>query len=177
MLVLSKRYGLNPKEIKSSWSGAIGLGQFIPSSYNAYGVDYDYDGYVDLLNSRMDGIASVANFLKVHGWNSNQPAAAQVALSEQYSNLNDEQIDELEFPFKINNFRTKVSPDVLNEAGFSVSINQDDDLTPLLFFEEGATKLFIGFDNFRVITKYNRSSKYALSVHQLAVAISEKFYE
>ena len=76
LLVLSKRYGLNPKEIKSSWSGAIGLGQFIPSSYNAYGVDYDYDGYVDLLNSRMDGIASVANFLKVHGWKSNQPAAA-----------------------------------------------------------------------------------------------------
>ena len=177
LLVLSKRYGLNPKEIKSSWSGAIGLGQFIPSSYNAYGVDYDYDGYVDLLNSRMDGIASVANFLKVHGWNSNQPAAAQVALSEQYSNLNDEQIDELEFPFKINNFRTKVSPDTLNEAGFSVTTNQDDDLTPLLFFEEGATKLFIGFDNFRVITKYNRSSKYALSVHQLAVAIPEKFYE
>ena len=98
-------------------------------------------------------------------------------MSEQYSNLNDEQIDELEFPFKINNFRTKVSPDTLNEAGFSVTTNQDDDLTPLLFFEEGATKLFIGFDNFRVITKYNRSSKYALSVHQLAVAISEKFYE
>ena len=69
----------------------------------------------------MDGIASVANFLKVHGWNSNQPAAAQVALNEQYSNLNDEQIDELEFPFKINNFRTKVSPDALNEAGFSVT--------------------------------------------------------
>jgi len=177
LLVLSKRYGLNPKEIKSSWSGAIGLGQFIPSSYNAYGVDYDYDGYVDLLNSRMDGIASVANFLKVHGWKSNQPAAAQVELSQEYSNLDDEQINKLQFPFEINNFRTKVSPDVLNEVGFNVSTNQNNDLTPLLFFEEGTTKLFIGFDNFRVITKYNRSSKYALSVHQLAVAISEKFYE
>ena len=125
----------------------------------------------------MDGIASVANFLKVHGWKSNQPAAAQVELSQEYSNLDDEQIDKLQFPFEINNFRTKVSPNALNEVGFNVSTNQNDDLTPLLFFEEGTTKLFIGFDNFRVITKYNRSSKYALSVHQLAVAISEKFYE
>ena len=98
-------------------------------------------------------------------------------LSGRMIELSTEQIDELEFPFKINNFRTKVSLDALNEAGFSVTTNQDDDLTPLLFFEEGTTKLFIGFDNFRVITKYNRSSKYALAVHQLAEEIEKKYYE
>ena len=63
LFILSKRYNLNPKKIKSSWSGAIGLGQFIPSSYNAYGVDYDLNGFVDLLGSMEDGIASVANYL------------------------------------------------------------------------------------------------------------------
>ena len=51
--------------MRSSWSGAMGLGQFIPSSYNSYGVDYNYDGVVDLMDSREDGIASVANYLKV----------------------------------------------------------------------------------------------------------------
>ena len=51
LFILSKRYNLDPKKIKSSWSGAIGLGQFIPSSYNAYGVDYDLNGFVDLLGS------------------------------------------------------------------------------------------------------------------------------
>ena len=50
LFILSKRYNLDPKKIKSSWSGAIGLGQFIPSSYNAYGVDYDLNGFVDLFN-------------------------------------------------------------------------------------------------------------------------------
>ena len=54
--------------MKSSWAGALGLGQFIPSSYLAYGVDYDMDGKVDMTNSINDGIASVANYLKVHGW-------------------------------------------------------------------------------------------------------------
>ncbi len=177
LLVLSKRYNLNPKEMTSSWSGAIGLGQFIPSSYNAYGVDYDYDGYVDLMNSEMDGIASVANYLKIHGWKSNQPAVEEVSFGNNFSDLDDAEIDKLELPFKVNNFRTKISLKELNDAGFLVSLNESDELTPLLFYEEGYTKLFIGFDNFRVITKYNRSSKYALAVHQLAVAISEKFYE
>ena len=50
LFILSKKYNLDPKTIKSSWSGALGLGQFIPSSYNAYGVDYDNDGNVDMYN-------------------------------------------------------------------------------------------------------------------------------
>jgi len=177
LFILSKRYNLDPKKIKSSWSGAIGLGQFIPSSYNAYGVDYDLNGFVDLLGSREDGIASVANYLKANGWVSNEDAALQINFSGNFNNLDEDQINKLNLPFKLNNFRTKISFKELKEAGFNFEGEYSSKISPILVKQKDLTKLYLGFDNFRVITKYNRSSKYALAVHQLAMEISGKFYE
>ena len=177
LFILSKRYNLNPKKIKSSWSGAIGLGQFIPSSYNAYGVDYDLNGIVDLLGSREDGIASVANYLQANGWVKGRSAAIQIDFSGDFIDLNEDQINELDLPFELNNFRTKIYVEKLKEAGFNFEEEYSSLVTPILVKQKDLTKLYLGFDNFRVITKYNRSSKYALAVHQLALEISNKFYE
>ena len=175
LFILSKKYNLDPKAIKSSWSGALGLGQFIPSSYNYYGVDYDSDGMVDMYNSRKDGIASVANYLKENGWKKGSKAVSEVSVGEKYEKLQDDAIAELELPFDLNNFRTKVSTTELLNEGFKFKDKFNEKITPLLVYEQGKTKLYLGFDNFRVITKYNRSSKYALAVHQLAFEISKRF--
>ena len=177
LFILSKRYNLDPKKIKSSWSGAIGLGQFIPSSYNAYGVDYDLNGFVDLLGSREDGIASVANYLRANGWIPGKEAAIQINFSGSFKDLNEDQINKLDLPFKLNNFRTKIYSSDLREAGFKFDEEYLSMISPILVRQKDSTKLYLGFDNFRVITKYNRSSKYALAVHQLALEISNKFYE
>ena len=177
LFILSKRYNLDPKKIKSSWSGAIGLGQFIPSSYNAYGVDYDLNGFVDLLGSREDGIASVANYLRANGWIPGKEAAIQINFSGSFKDLNEDQINKLDLPFKLNNFRTKIYSSDLREAGFKFDEEYSSMISPVLVRQKDSTKLYLGFDNFRVITKYNRSSKYALAVHQLALEISNKFYE
>ena len=177
LFILSKRYNLDPKKIKSSWSGAIGLGQFIPSSYNAYGVDYDLNGFVDLLGSREDGIASVANYLRANGWIPGKEAAIQINFSGSFKDLNEDQINKLDLPFKLNNFRTKIYSSDLREAGFKFDEEYSSMISPILVRQKDSTKLYLGFDNFRVITKYNRSSKYALAVHQLALEISDKFYE
>ena len=177
LFILSKKYNFDPKAIKSSWSGALGLGQFIPSSYNFYGVDYDNDGAVDMYNSRKDGIASVANYLKGNGWKENSNAVSEVDVSEKYQELNDEDISALELPFNLNNFRTKITTTDLDNEGFEIKKVFEEEISPLLVYEQGKTKLYLGFDNFRVITKYNRSSKYALAVHQLAVEISKRFDE
>ena len=177
LFILSKKYNLDPKTIKSSWSGALGLGQFIPSSYNAYGVDYDDDGVVDMYNSRKDGIASVANYLRENGWQTSSTPVLEVNVSDRYQDLEDEDIAALELPFNLNNFRTKISANDLVQQGFDINKNFDEKISPLLVFEQGKTKLYLGFDNFRVITKYNRSSKYALAVHQLALEISKRFDE
>ena len=177
LFILSKKYNLDPKSIKSSWSGALGLGQFIPSSYNAYGVDYDDDGIVDMYNSRKDGIASVANYLRENGWQKSSTAVLEVNVSQKYQDLEDEDISALELPFNLNNFRTKISANDLIDQGFEIDKNIAETISPLLVYEQGKTKLYLGFDNFRVITKYNRSSKYALAVHQLALEISKRFDE
>jgi len=177
LFILSKKYNLDPKSIKSSWSGALGLGQFIPSSYNAYGVDYDNDGIVDMYNSRNDGIASVANYLRENGWQKSSTAVLEVKVSQKYQDLEDEDISALELPFNLNNFRTKISANDLIDQGFEIDKNIAETISPLLVYEQGKTKLYLGFDNFRVITKYNRSSKYALAVHQLALEISKRFDE
>jgi len=177
LFILSKKYNLDPKSIKSSWSGALGLGQFIPSSYNAYGVDYDDDGIVDMYNSRNDGIASVANYLRENGWQKSSTAVLEVKVSQKYQDLEDEDISALELPFNLNNFRTKISANDLIDQGFEIDKNIAETISPLLVYEQGKTKLYLGFDNFRVITKYNRSSKYALAVHQLALEISKRFDE
>jgi len=177
LFILSKRYGLNPKKIKSSWSGAIGLGQFIPSSYNAYGVDYDLNGIVDLLGSKEDGIASVANYLQANGWVKGRTAAIRVNFIGDYGNLDEDQINKLDLPFEINNFRTKITTKELKQNGFNFEEEYSTLISPILVKQKDLTKLYLGFDNFRVITKYNRSSKYALAVHQLAMEISNKFYE
>ena len=175
LLILSKKYNFDPKAIKSSWSGALGLGQFIPSSYNYYGVDYDNDGMVDMYNSKKDGIASVANYLKENGWKTGNNAVIEVNVGKKYEKLQDDDITELTFPFNLNNFRTKITVAELLEEGFEFDDKFNEKISPLLVYEQGKTKLYLGFDNFRVITKYNRSSKYALAVHQLALEISKKF--
>ena len=175
LFILSKKYNLDPKEIKSSWSGALGLGQFIPSSYNYYGVDYDNDGMVDMYNSRKDGIASVANYLKENGWKRGSNAVTEVSVGEKYEKLQDDEIAELELSFDLNNFRTKITTTELLNEGFKFKDEFNEKISPLLVYEQGKTKLYLGFDNFRVITKYNRSSKYALAVHQLALEISKRF--
>jgi|TARA_B100000242_G_scaffold288328_1_gene256379 membrane-bound lytic murein transglycosylase B len=175
LFILSKKYNLDPKAIKSSWSGALGLGQFIPSSYNNYGVDYDSDGIVDMYNSKKDGIASVANYLKENGWKSGNNVVSEVSVGEKYEKLQDQAISELELPFNLNNFKTRITANELLNEGFEFEGKFNEKISPLLVYEQGKTKLYLGFDNFRVITKYNRSSKYALAVHQLALEISKRF--
>ena len=174
LLLLAKKQDINPKNFKSSWAGAIGIGQFIPSSYLAYGIDYDGDQKVDLVNSLDDGLASVANYLKVHGWSEDATTIQEISLNKQFSNLKDNQIKKIDLPFKVNNFNTSIPYNSLQSADLS-NEKYEGEATPLLVYEGTTTKLFLGFDNFHVITKYNRSSFYALAIHQLAMAISEKF--
>jgi len=130
-----------------------------------------------MYNSRKDGIASVANYLRENGWQKSSTAVLEVSVGKKYQNLEDEDISALELPFNLNNFRTKISANELVEEGFEIDEDFTEMISPLLVFEQGKTKLYLGFDNFRVITKYNRSSKYALAVHQLALEISKRFDE
>lgn len=161
---LSQDENLPLTEVKGSYAGAMGLGQFIPSSYRAYAVDFDGSGSRDLWQSLPDALGSVANYLDVHGWISGQPTVLPVTGMAR--------APEGDFPLK--------PADTL--AGLRARGIEFDDAglppeTPATLIElegENGPEYWIGLNNFYVITRYNRSPLYAMAVTQLADEIAAR---
>lgn len=160
-LRLSHTEGFDPKEIVGSYAGAIGLGQFMPSSFNAFGVDFDGDGKLRL-DQPKDAIASVANYLKKNGWKKGEPIATRVG----YEGM------------RFNKYKTgyKKTYERIELKGIAPKKkwNYHDKVRLIKLNKEKYDELWYGAKNFYVITRYNHSSYYAMSVHQLAVKIKEK---
>jgi len=165
LFALAKEEGFDILSLKGSYAGAMGLGQFMPSSYRKYAKDGDGDGKRDLFNSRQDAFASIANYFIGYGWQTGKPTFVRASMAAGSP------------PFKPENWEAKYSLAELKAKGFTP--NQPvPDLPVTLLTLEGAqgTEHWIGFKNFWVITRYNRSPMYAMSVHQLSQEIARKPY-
>ena len=162
-LLLGKEEGLPLREVQGSYAGAMGLGQFMPSSYRAYAVDLDGDGRRDLWSSLDDVIGSVANYLHRHGW---QPGAAVVAPLEVRADADTALIAERDF-------KPVHAVLTLRDAGYTPgSPVAEEALGSVVRLEEdGAQSFWLAFQNFYVITRYNRSPLYAMAVHELSEEI------
>jgi len=163
LFVLSREEGLDPIALKGSYAGAMGFGQFIPSSYLAYGIDFDSDGRRDLINNPVDAIGSVANYLARHGWNMNYGIVAPVTGAESF-------VRSMETGVKVtNNIQT------LRVAGIKgiPDIWSDLKLDILGLHGSSGPEYWAVTKNFYVITRYNRSSLYAMAVAQLASQIAK----
>lgn len=166
-LLLAREEQKDPLTLKGSYAGAMGYGQFIPSSFRAYAVDFDGDGIRDIWDNKRDAIGSVANYFDEHGWRGNAPVML-------YATLTKPEADELANQ-GLDLKHTLVS---LEDAG--VQIEGIPDGTPAdtraalfrLVLEDGE-KYFVGLHDFYVITRYNRSHMYSLAVHQLSQVIKE----
>ncbi|GIX32626.1 MAG: murein transglycosylase [Lysobacterales bacterium] len=165
LFALAAEQRLDLAALKGSYAGAMGYGQFMPSSYRSYAVDADGDGRIDLWNSMPDVFASVANYLARHGWQRGEPVAVP---AEALAGARDPGPLRLEA-----NRRAKD----LAALGFRSPQVAEDDPRPLnlvrLEGEEGP-EYWLAFPNFYVITRYNRSALYAMAVYQLAQAILER---
>ncbi len=162
-LVLASEEGWQPEQPKGSYAGAMGLGQFIPSSYRAYAVDFDGDGDRDLWDAT-DAIGSVANYFHRHGWRAGEGVAVPAIARGPV--------------------RAGLKRDV--RPGYSLRQLAAEGLRPrhlprgegpyALIELEGAKgpEYWIGQHNFFVITRYNRSPLYAMAVWQLSQAIRER---
>ena len=168
-ILLGDEEGLPLREVKGSYAGAMGLGQFMPSSYREYAVDLDGDGRRDLWSSMDDVIGSVANYLHRHGWQYGEPVTFRAGVRD---NANMDLVTRRDF-------KVKMTVDELAAGGFeSTEPLSGDTLAVVARLEESEGESFwLTFKNFYVITRYNRSPLYAMAVFDLSEAIKSGFEE
>jgi len=164
-LLLCRDEHMNPAEPLGSYAGAMGLPQFMPSSFMNYAVDFDNDNRRDIWHDSRDVIASIGNYFAKHHWQAGQIIAVPVtAKGESYKtaltkDLKPElRIDELE---SLNLTTMRQLP-------------LDSKVKLLSFEQQQGEELWAGLDNFYVITRYNHSPLYAMAVYQLSVSILNK---
>ncbi|MCY4044587.1 MAG: lytic murein transglycosylase B [Cellvibrionales bacterium] len=158
-LLLLDEQRLDGTKLKGSYAGAMGFGQFIPSSYRAYAKSYDGIGAVDIWNDPKDAIASVANYLKMHGWRYGDLVADQIMTTDK---IKDSLISEkLKLDKSVKQLR-------MQKVNVGESISADADVMLMKMQGQYGEEYWVGFKNFYVITRYNRSTMYSLAVYQLA---------
>jgi membrane-bound lytic murein transglycosylase B len=140
----------------------MGMGQFIPSSFRAYAVDFDGDGRADIWNSRTDAIGSVANYFNRHGWS----AGAHVV--DRASAVGTVATDRMNPGLEPNTLVSELPALGLSPRG---NLPAAERVLPLMLQAEDGTEYWLGRHNFYVITRYNRSPLYAMAVHQLSQEI------
>jgi membrane-bound lytic murein transglycosylase B len=163
-LLLCREEHIDPLASAGSYAGAMGMPQFMPSSYRNYAVDFNKDNYRDIWKNPEDVIASVGNYFAKHGWQTNQPVI---------------------FPIHDRNHKSVLSFNLLKEnlSFIKSNLTNPNISTPLLstkkakiiaFEQENGEELWAPSDNFYVITLYNQSPLYAMAVFQLSLAISNQ---
>ncbi len=163
-LLLAREEQVDPLLLKGSYAGAMGLPQFMPSSFRAYAVDFDDDGRIDIWNNPTDAIGSAASYFKQHGWVSGAPVVARATLSgERHAEGLTVGLEPVK---KLGELR---------ELGWQVETEMPDETAVTAFRLEGAEgdEYWLGLPNFYVITRYNRSVMYAMAVHQLAAQLAQ----
>jgi membrane-bound lytic murein transglycosylase B len=172
LLSLANRTGIDPLELRGSYAGAMGLGQFMPSSWVKYAIDFDDDGKVDLFRSPQDAIGSVANYFKSFGWKSGQPTHYSVSFDAAKLNKEALLAPDILPTFSVESFQGKgaiLEGPALQHSGPLALIelqNGDPTLSP-----NNAPQYVAGTENFYVITRYNWSSYYAMSVIELGAEV------
>jgi len=162
---LAKKEGLPPTETTGSYAGAMGMGQFMPSSYLEYAVDFDGDGKRDLWRSTADVVGSVANYLHRHGWQAGEPitkrawATKDAAFSEISSR----------------SYKPSISVAEWKDKGFKSSSELAADMPAgvIKLVQEDRNSYWLVFKNFYVITRYNRSPRYAMAIFDLSQEIKK----
>jgi membrane-bound lytic murein transglycosylase B len=161
-LLLSREQNLAAEQPLGSYAGAMGSPQFMPHSYRQFGTDGNGDGKVDLWNNWDDVLASVANYLKQHGWRSGEPVVADAVLTSIDTSA-----------FTLGDVTLNETVGSLRAKGVKFTTTLPDTAPTVLLSLQGkdGPVYRVGFNNFYVITRYNRSPLYANTVYDLGQLI------
>jgi membrane-bound lytic murein transglycosylase B len=164
-LLMAREEKRDPLGFVGSYAGAMGMPQFIPSSFREYAVDLDKDGHRDLWENHADIIGSVANYFHRHHWKMGEPVTTR-------ADIPDTSVEHVEHFLK-KDVEPSISLSELMTAGITPTRPLEEQLTTLLALDsdEGSKEYWVTLHNFYVITRYNRSPLYAMAVHQLSEAI------
>ncbi len=160
--LMAREENLDPMQPKGSYAGAMGMPQFIPSSFRSYAIDFDADGKRNLWDNHADIIGSVANYFAVHGWQKDQAVAR--LLTAKPEGLQ---------PGRRSGQKPDISPEQLKNAGITLAGNGENigNTSIIELQQEKIAEYWLGFNNFYVITRYNHSNLYAMAVYQLSEEI------
>jgi membrane-bound lytic murein transglycosylase B len=160
---MTRDEGLDPFAPRGSFAGAMGYGQFMPSSIRKYAVDHNGDGHRNLWNP-VDAIGSVANYFKGQGWRTGQPVAVRAAVSGPGAGA-----------LKAG-FDTRYSLGTLAANGITPTggLGGADEVSLLKLDVGSGYDYWLGLHNFYVITRYNHSTYYAMAVYQLGTAVKAR---
>ena len=159
-LLLAREQHFNYLAIKSSYAGALGIPQFMPSSYRKYAVDFNGNGKVDILNEAEDAIGSVANYLQGYGWQTGAPIAERAIVE------NTEVVPQDKVPRGLADWKILGVIPEHTERDFPSA-------TMLDFTVESGKEYWLMFENFQVIRRYNNSNFYSMTVFELAEALRQ----
>ena len=162
LFALANEEHVDPNSVMGSYAGAMGWGQFMPSSYLAYARDGDGDGRIDLFSNLDDVFASVANYFVAHGWQRGGDIAVAAEVAADAKAL------------KPASLKPEWTLAELAANGYrpARALGHDSEATLIKLDGERGTEIWLGFQNFYVISRYNRSPLYSLAVTQLAEAIA-----
>lgn len=161
-LLLAREQQVDPLTLKGSYAGAMGLPQFMPSSFRAYAVDFDGDGHINIWTDPDDAIGSVASYFKRHGWVGGQQVVSR-------ADARGDRVDEGLSP----GLDPVMSVGELRGLGWASHDALRDDMPVTAFRLDGdnGPEYWMGLNNFYAITRYNRSVMYAMAVYQLSESL------
>ncbi|MBX2825857.1 MAG: lytic murein transglycosylase B [Gammaproteobacteria bacterium] len=161
-LLLAGEEGFDPGQVKGSYAAAMGMPQFISSSYRQYAIDFDNDGRRDLWDSPADVIGSVANYFTAHGWRPGEAIAEKVTPTGG---------DWLALVTK--SLKPTHDDQMLLRSGLKPLHTTPGKKSVMVFERNNQSESWIGHKNFYVITRYNHSRMYAMAVFQLSQILRE----
>lgn len=165
-LLLARDQHVDPLSLSGSYAGAMGLPQFMPSSYRHYAVDFDLDGHTDIWNDPADAIGSVARYLSAHGWRRGDLIALPVRVrGDAYKKL------------VAAGTKPSIAFGTLSHYGVvtDARLASDEKVALLEYETANGHDYWLGLQNFYAITRYNTSTLYAMAVYQLSLAMREGY--